>query len=213
VGYIPVYQQMIDRKNDGQFRNSEFYLPTWTCLMCKDGFGLSSDFLQCLPCPISCITCYMAQNNSCIKANITLPANNTVPPVTTGCQYYIDQKTSQCVQSCSSATSQPQLIQGVLYCVQTDSSTAQNYARIDSAIYTSPDGTKNVFFVIDQSIKSSNTVNLSVIKQGSTPKLSASGNSSSASANAQATILQSNSFVSIYDNSSNNSVYILNLTG
>jgi hypothetical protein len=83
VGYITVYQQMIDRKNDGTFRIAEFYQPTWTCLFCKNGFGLNSDFTQCLPCTDNCVTCYMAQNNSCIMAKAapppppTPPANNT----------------------------------------------------------------------------------------------------------------------------------------
>lgn len=155
VGYIPVYQQMIDRKNDGQFRNSEFYHPLWTCLLCNDGYGLSSDFASCLPCPANCLTCYMAQNNSCITTKSTTPSS--------GC-YYIDKATNNCLQSCSSSTSQPQVINGLLYCVQTDSNNAQNYARIDSAVYVAADGSKNVFFVIDQTVKSSSPINLNVLK-------------------------------------------------
>lgn len=145
---------MINRKNDGTFRISEFYQPTWVCLLCDDGFGLSSDFHQCLPCTDNCLTCYMAQNNSCITAKAApppVPTNNS--NTTTGCQYYVDKATNKCVQSCSSSNSQPQFVNGVLYCAQTDSSSAQKYARIDSAIYVNSDGTKNVFFIIDQNVK------------------------------------------------------------
>lgn len=46
---------------------------------------------------------------------------------------------------------------------------------------------------------------------GSTPRLSAAGDGSS-SANTQSTSLQSNSFVALYDPSSSNNLYVLNLT-
>jgi hypothetical protein len=99
----------------------------------------------------------------------------------------------------------------VLYCVQTDSSSAQKYARVDSAIYVNPDGTKHVLFIIDQSIKTASAINLSIILQGSAPKVSASGDVS-ASGNAQPTSLQSGSFVTLYDPTASNSLYVLNLT-
>ena len=44
VGYIPVFQQLTSRKNDGLFRNTDFYNPRWTCLKCTNGMGLSPDF-------------------------------------------------------------------------------------------------------------------------------------------------------------------------
>lgn len=158
----------------------------------------------------------MAQNNSCIKIKAApITPNNTTPNNTTpnisGCQYYIDKKTNLCVQSCSSSTSQPQLINGILYCVQTDSSTAQNYARIDSAIYASADGTKHVFFVIDQNIKASNQINLDVKTRASTPLVGASGDNSSA-LNTQTTPLQSGNYIALYDSTSSNNLYILDIT-
>lgn len=113
--------------------------------MCNDGFGLSSDFTSCLPCPANCLTCYMAQNNSCLKTK------GAITP--SGCQYYVDRVTNKCIQSCSSSNVQPQFFNGTLYCVPVDASAAQSYARIDSAIYVAADGTRNVFFVMDQTIK------------------------------------------------------------
>lgn len=207
VGYIPIYQQMISQKNDGQFRNSEFYHPVWTCLMCEDGYGLSSDFYSCIPCPASCVTCYIANNNSCIIEKKTEP----VVPINTGCQYYIDNQTNKCVQSCSSSTSLPRLINGTLYCTQTDSTTAQNYARLDSAIYLSSTGQKTVFFIFDQTIKSANQINVNVFKQGSTPILSAGPDGTSS--NLQSVSLQSGGYVSLQDTDTSNNLYILNMTG
>jgi hypothetical protein len=115
------------------------------------------------------------------------------------------------VQSCSSSTSLPKIINGILYCTQTDSSSAQNYARIDSSIYVSPDGTKTIFFILDQTIKSSSAINLNVIKQGSSPTVSASATGDNSS-NLQGTSLQSGNFLSIYDSNPNNNLYILNIT-
>jgi len=135
---------------------------------------MSTDFRSCLPCPDNCVTCLMAQNNSCIIPKAAPKPPDPTPNVTT-CLYYIDKATNKCVQSCSSATSLPQLLDGVLYCTQTDSNTAQKYARIDSAIYVNSDGSKNVFFIIDQTIRSSNQINLNILKKGSTLKVSASG--------------------------------------
>lgn len=174
--------------------------------MCEDGYGLSSDFASCIPCPASCVTCYIAHNNSCI-----IEKTGPVVPINTGCQYYIDSQTNQCVQSCSSSTSIPKLINGVLYCTQTDSNTAQNYARIDSAIYVSSSGQKTVFFVFDQTIKSANQINVNVMKQGSTPALSA--NSDGTSSNLQSVSLQSGGYVSLQDSETSNNLYILNMTG
>jgi hypothetical protein len=81
VGYIPLYQNMTARKTDGYFRDSEIFSPVWTCLKCQDGYGLSSNFTQCLPCPTECLTCYMALNISCLTVQA---------PVSTACDYYID---------------------------------------------------------------------------------------------------------------------------
>jgi hypothetical protein len=105
----------------------------------------------------------------------------------------------------------PKIINGILYCTQTDSSSAQNYARIDSSIYVSKDGTKTVFFILDQTIKSSSAINLNVIKQGSSPTVSASSAGDSSS-NLQGASLQSGNFLSIYDPNPSNNLYILNMT-
>jgi hypothetical protein len=174
---------------------------------------MSADFTQCLPCPDNCVTCYMALNTSCIIAK---GGNTTVRPVdpvdVSGCRQYVDKATNKCVQNCSTSTSVPQFIGNILYCTQTDSSTAQKYARIDSAIYVNPDGSKNVFFVIDQSIKSASSINLNVMKKSSLPLLSADGDSTSVSANTQTAPLQSGSFVNVYDPTPTNSLYVLDLS-
>lgn len=74
-----------------------------------------------------------------------------------------------------------------------------------------PDGSKNVFFVIDQSIKSANPINLNVIQKSSIPLVSASGNSS-IPANTLSVPLQGDSFVNVYDPTPTNSLYVLNLS-
>ena len=96
VGNIPVYQQMIRRKNDGTFRNSEFFNAKWTCLKCNVGFGLSPDFSICIPCPSNCLTCYMARNDSCIKLK--------GEPSSSDCNNYISKTTGKCVTSCGGAS-------------------------------------------------------------------------------------------------------------
>lgn len=152
VGYIPTYQQLTQRKNDGQFRDSEFFYPAWTCLKCNDGFGLSDNFSACLPCPDPCNTCYMAKNISCltIKSNL-------------GCQFYTDSITGACVESCSSDSSLPNVQNGILYCSPISSAPVQQYARIDSAIYQTADGTNHVFFIFDQTMKNSD-LSIPIIK-------------------------------------------------
>jgi hypothetical protein len=101
------------------------------------------------------------------------------------------------------------LVNGVLYCYQTDSTTAQNYARIDSAIYIRPDGQKTVFFVLDQTVKSSSTININVAKQGTAPIVGASGTSTPS--NMQSVTLQSGNYFSLQDPDTNNDLYVLNL--
>lgn len=103
VGYIPYFQQVISSKKvtDGLFRENSFAEIHWTCLKCNDGYGLTSNFSACVPCPTNCITCYMATNNSCI----TLSSSNN----NTTCQGYIDFVTKACLQSCNSGTSFPQM--------------------------------------------------------------------------------------------------------
>ena len=73
VGYIPYYQNLTVRKTDGLFRDAEFYYPSWTCLKCINGFGLSPNFSQCLPCPEPCLTCYIASNVSCLTVKKVEP--------------------------------------------------------------------------------------------------------------------------------------------
>lgn len=86
----------------------------------------------------------MAQNTSCLRLKVS------------SCEYYIDFVTKKCVQSCSSATSLPKIINGTLYCTQTDSDSASNYVRVDSSIYTASNGQKTVFFVLDQNVATNN---------------------------------------------------------
>ena len=133
---------MIDRKNDGQFRNSEFFHPVWTCLKRNDGYGLSTNFSACLPCPDPCITCYMALNISCLtsKAPITPNITNTTNTTTnsTGCpanQPYLNKTSGVCIASCGGSSSLPQNVNGILYCIQTDANNANNYVRVDSALF------------------------------------------------------------------------------
>lgn len=102
VGYIPYFQSITiyNGVTDGLYRDDTFFEPQWTCLKCIDGQGLSDDFLSCSPCPDPCITCYMAQNYSCLtekKNNITNTTNNTIII----CQGYIDFNTGACISNCS----------------------------------------------------------------------------------------------------------------
>ena len=51
VGYMPYFQELTTRKSDGIPRQNGFFNPSWICLKCNDGYGLSNDLKQCLPCP------------------------------------------------------------------------------------------------------------------------------------------------------------------
>lgn len=65
----------------------------------------------------------------------------------TNCRFYIDSITSKCVQNCSYSGKSPNIFNGTLYC---SPSNTEQFVRIDSAIYTHLDGTKHVFFILDQ---------------------------------------------------------------
>ena len=101
IGYIPYFQQIINRRGaEVLMRENSFAEVYWTCLKCNDGYGLTSNFSMCVPCPNNCVTCYMATNNSCI----TVPSSNNGK-----CQGYIDFATKACLKSCNSGTSFPQM--------------------------------------------------------------------------------------------------------
>lgn len=89
IGYMPYFQQLTTQKNDGIPRQTHFFTPEWVCLKCNAGYGLSSDFKRCLPCPQECSTrlCYMARNDSCLT-----PPPNPTPNITVNCTatQYID---------------------------------------------------------------------------------------------------------------------------
>lgn len=201
VGYIPYYQQITKRKNDGQFRESGLILPSWTCLKCSNGFGLSNNFTQCLACPTPCVTCYMAQNYSCLT-------QKTTP--NSACMYYTDTSGS-CVLSCSSP-SVPVVLDGILYCRPVSSAGGvSDYIKIDSSVYTQSDGSKQTFFVFSEPLNS-NGVNISVSAHTPNFLLSAEGGKVATSAVSATTQvpLTSNSYVVLNNQSAD--VYMLNLT-
>ena len=152
VGYIPVFQQLTSRKNDGLFRNTDFYNPVWTCLKCADGMGLSPDFSQCLPCPSPCANCYMARNDSCL---------GTTAPT---CANYVDYQTQTCTDNCSSATVRPYVQNGILYCYPESLAPSNSLATVDSSTYKNQDGSTMVFFVLGSSQKSGSSVTVPILK-------------------------------------------------
>jgi hypothetical protein len=129
----------------------------WTCLQCGNGFGLSADFTQCLPCPNVCLTCYMAANNSC-----TSVVNAT------SCGYYTDITTNACVQNCSIDNFAPLIKNDTLYCAPVTTSGSLITTRLDSAVYTMPDNTKHVMFVLSKPLNNTNTISIPVYFSSST---------------------------------------------
>jgi hypothetical protein len=87
----------------------------------------------------------MAKNISCLTVITNL-----------GCQYYTDSITGACVQSCSSDSYIPNSKNGILYCSPLSSTSVQQYAKIDSSIFTAADGTNHIFFIFDQTISKGN---------------------------------------------------------
>lgn len=154
VGYIPYYQQLTTRRSDGLFRDSEIFNPSWTCLKCLDGMGLSQNFLECLPCPDPCQTCYMAMNNSCLSVKQV---------VVTACSY-TDFLTKDCVKNCSSSDRIPYISGGILYCYPLSIAPSQSIATIDSSTYEAADGSTYVFFIMDQNLQSSQPLSVPVSK-------------------------------------------------
>lgn len=74
MGYIPYFQKITSsrRVTDGMYRENSLFEPSWTCLKCIDGYGLSENDGKCIPCPDPCVTCYKAQSNSCLTKKITI---------------------------------------------------------------------------------------------------------------------------------------------
>ena len=198
VGHIPIFQQLTSRKNDGQFRDSEFFHPVWTCLKCVDGMGLSDNHKSCLACPSPCLTCYEAKNTSCL----------TVQQAPT-CSYYIQETTGNCVQSCGSSDWYPNRKNGILYCSPSSQSAVQEVATIDSAVYESADGTKHVFFVLDENVDSADPINVNVVSEPPSPVLASDGRI--ATTNSQSVPLKTN-YVAYHDQDPSNNVYMLNVT-
>lgn len=106
---------------------------------------MSSNFSSCLPCPSPCLTCYMALNNSCLTLQSVAP---------TGCQYYIDYNTKECVKNCSQYNVIPYVENGVLYCYPISKAPIKTASVIDSSAFTAADGSTNVFFVLDHPLTS-----------------------------------------------------------
>lgn len=182
---------------------------------------MSDNFTACLPCPPPCLTCYMAKNYSCLTyLNNTNNTNNTNTTNITGCKYYTDWQTRQCVDSCNVNT-YPAVVSGILYCQPITNSIVNNYVKVDSAVYTSQNGSKIVYFVFGDALKNSNIpVPINQASVASTPLLlSASSSVSSNSAPLKAVVTSSNStvgndgsYAQLYDQSPSTSAYIMNLT-
>ena len=161
--------------------------------------GLSPDFSQCLPCTPNCVTCYMAQNNSCLATAVV------------GCQYYIEFGTGNCIQNCSSQTVRPIVQGGVLYCYPEAQAPSNTLATIDSATFKNPDGSTTVFFVLDQNQQSGSSVTVPVIKEAATPRVAANGQQR-VGANVQNAQV-SNGYLFLQDTNPNNQLWLLNATG
>ena len=108
---------------------------------------MNDNFSLCIDCPVPCKTCYLAKNTSCISLNESSNVTNITNE--TGCRFYIDTITNKCVRNCSSDNKSPNFVNGTLLC-SPSSSNNDEFVRIDSAIYTHLDGTKHVFFILDQ---------------------------------------------------------------
>jgi len=115
------------------------------------------------------------------------------------------------VQSCGSEGFYPNLKNGTLYCSPSDRTPVNSYARIDSSVYVTADGTKHVFFVVEETIKNSNGIAVDIIKESSTPRLSSYGRV--ANTNSQAVPFQEGNFIAYYDTNPQNKIYLMNLTG
>lgn len=147
VGFIPVFQDLTSRTNDGIPRGTDFFDVQWVCLKCNDGYGLASDFKSCLPCPAVCEEnlCYMARNDSCLKT----------PGKKASCSpgEYLDTSTGECLQSCSDPSKYPELIEGQLLCQSAADAQTRGYMKIDSAIYKQSDGSNMAFFVFNKRLE------------------------------------------------------------
>lgn len=160
--------------------------------------GLSPDFSQCLPCPSNCVTCYLAQNNSCLTAPVT------------SCQYYVEYQTNNCIQNCSSDSVVPYIQNGVLYCYPRSQAPSTNLATIDSSTYKNKDGSTTVFFVLDSNLQNSNPVSLPIAKESNAPRVA--NGQVRVGANVQNTQV-TNGYLYLQDTNPNNQLWILNATG
>ena len=140
----------------------------------------------------------MAQSTSCI---ITKQAST--------CQYYIQESTNTCVQSCSGGGWYPNIKNGVLYCSQSGQASVDSYTTIDSAVYETRDGTKHVFFILDDNVNSNEQINVNIVKEPPQPLLASNGRI--AATNSETVPLQTN-FVAYHDTDPSNNVYMLNVT-
>jgi len=82
----------------------------------------------------------MARNDSCLQTNTTTFGN---------CSNYVDYQTGQCINNCSSAEYYPYVSNGILYCYPVSQAPSTTLATIDSSTYLQPDGTTQVFFILD----------------------------------------------------------------
>lgn len=101
----------------------------------------------------------MAKNYSCL----------TVKQTNSGCLGYIDYNTKKCVRYCNDTNMYPEMVNGTLYCKLSGS--VSDYARIDSAIYIQPDGTKVVYFVFEDKLKADANISVDIQKSNSTSNI------------------------------------------
>lgn len=171
-------------------------------MKCLDGQGLSPDYSSCMPCPTGCLRCYMARNDSCLQRNTTVLGN---------CTDYVDYQTQQCISNCSSADYYPHVTNGILYCYPASMAPSTNLGNIDSSTYTQPDGTTQVFFVLDSNMQSHTPVTVPVTKSSGAPVVASNGDVRVA-ANTE-TVTVNNGFLHLQDTNTQNSVWIMNATG
>lgn len=142
----------------------------------------------------------MARNDSCLLVNNTVVGQ---------CPDYVDFQTQKCISNCSSVDHYPYVSNGILYCYPAAKAPSTTPATIDSSTYTQPDGTTQVFFVLDSNMQG--TVDVPVTKSSGIPVVASNGNVR-VSANVQNASI-TNGYLHLQDTNTQNSVWILNASG
>lgn len=121
----------------------------------------------------------MARNDSCIN-----PFTHACPP-----NYFLEEGTTNCLQSCNITNKYPYVLNGILYC----GSNQQNYGIVDSSVFQMKNGTKLVFFVFGETVTTSKTTTVTVTSMNYT-KTSQTTNTTNTSNTSDTSNSSSNTF-------------------